>query len=82
MVLRRPAGTSEPFKAAPDPPKAPRPRARPSAPPPKPKPDRKPLDAAEKALAAFDREAKRRRETLERDLGNERRALERQERAA
>lgn len=88
VVLRRAAGTADPYRAAPAPPKAPKASpakaaarsrgAPPPPPPPPPRPDRKPLDAAEKALAAFDRDAARRREALERDLKNERRALERE----
>jgi cell division septation protein DedD len=86
VVLRRAAGTSDPYKTAPAPPKAPKvekkpPKSqatadKPAAP--APKPDRAPLDEAEKALAAFDKQAQRRRESLERDLKNERRALERE----
>lgn len=88
VVLRRAAGSSDPYKTAPAPPKPPKTTRKPSKagkeakaaapPPPPPRPDRTPLDAAEKALAAFDRQAARRRDQLERDLKNERRALERE----
>ncbi|OYX33078.1 MAG: hypothetical protein B7Y99_07795 [Caulobacterales bacterium 32-69-10] len=88
VVLRRAAGTTGPFTTAPGLPKAPEPKPRAAKPdqqakadkppPPKPKPDRKPLASAEKALAAFDRQAAQRLQSLERDLKNERRALERE----
>lgn len=59
VVLRRPAGSGEPYAedaapklAVPKGKPAARRKAAPPAPPPKPKPDRAPLDAAERALTA------------------------------
>lgn len=78
MVLRRPAGSTEPFSespAAPQVPKLKRPGGAPKpakAEKPQPPPDRRPLDAAEKALAELDREEAKGR----RDLDDRRRALE------
>lgn len=82
VVLRRAAGSNEPFSAAPGAPSVPklaRPagvRTAPPAPEPAP-PDRTGLDAAERALAAFEATAERRRGELER----RRRALEAEEQA-
>ena len=60
VALRRPAGTDQPLKEAPDRPPSPK-GGPPTAgkPPPKPKlaPDRRPLEAAEQALAALEAEA-------------------------
>jgi hypothetical protein len=87
VVLRRPAGSSEPFSAAPGAPVVPK-LARPPgktatataahAPAP---PDRSKLDAAEKALAGLEADAERRREEigrLRRDLEDEAREAERE----
>jgi hypothetical protein len=87
VVLRRAAGSDEPFSEAPSPPKI-KPSAKPkAAKPPKPPPDRRGLDAAEKALVDLTDEEKRsadafarRRADLEKTRDKARRAFERQDR--
>ncbi|HTI68153.1 MAG TPA: hypothetical protein VL460_11470 [Caulobacteraceae bacterium] len=85
-VLRRAAGSKAPFAKAPAPPEAPkvpnagRPRAKAAAakaPPPR-KLGHSPLESAERALAAFEKDAARRRKALERDLERERGVLARE----
>jgi hypothetical protein len=91
VVLRRPAGGEAPYVEAPglpDVPKLASPKAARKGKPEPPPPDRRVLERAEAALAAFEAEAKRRLADIERrrrDLEAEARATERElatERAA
>jgi hypothetical protein len=86
VVLRRAAGSREPFGEAPSAPAVPklaRPAGKASTPATKaakPKPDRKGLDTAEKALAEFEADARKRLDSLKerrRALDDEARALDR-----
>jgi hypothetical protein len=87
VVLRRAAGSDEAFSEAPSAPKVKAPPKAKAAKPAKPPPDRRPLDAAEKALADLADEEKRasedfarRRTALEQDRDRARRDFERAER--